>query len=296
MADNGFDQTSVTTTLQKPAAMANETQNPMLVVLNGPLLGKAFTIDRPVLTIGRASNCDIHIDDENVSRNHAELSLRDKLVWIKDNESTNGTFINSKKISEVPLNDGDLVLIGQVLFKFIYSSPVENRFFGQMYSLATTDFLTDIANRQQIINLLEQEFHRARRYARALSILIYDIDRFKRINDTYGHLVGDQMLIESSRIVKSHLRSEDHFGRLGGDEFLVICPETQVDNTLALGKRLQVVLSRTDFVVGDRSIFFTISAGVAQVTSKVATPDEFIVLADQALYRAKNAGRNQCSS
>ncbi len=268
----------------------------MLVVLHGPLLGKTFAIEQPVMTIGRSSECDIQIEDDKASRKHAEINLRDGLVWLTDLQSTNGSYVNSKRVSEIPLNDGDLVLIGRVLFKFIHSSLVENRFFGQMYSLATTDFLTGIANRQQIINLLEQEFNRARRYDRPLSILIYDIDRFKEINDTYGHLAGDQMLIESSRIVKDHLRAEDHYGRLGGDEFLVICPETPVENALALGKRIQVVLSKTDFLVKDKIVFFTISVGVATLSLKLASPDEFSLLADQALYRAKNAGRNQCAS
>ncbi len=297
MPQENFDQTSATNlALNRTPANVAINRQPMLVVLHGPLLGKTFTIEQPVLTIGRSSQCDIQIEDDNVSRKHAEINFRDGLVWLTDLQSTNGSYVNSKRVSEIPLNDGDLVLIGRVLFKFIHSSLVENRFFGQMYSLATTDFLTGIANRQQIINLLEQEFNRARRYDRPLSVLIYDIDRFKEINDTYGHLAGDQMLIESSRIVKDHLRLEDHYGRLGGDEFLVICPETPVEHALALGKRIQVVLSKTDFLVKDKIVFFTISVGAAALSLKVASPDEFSLLADQALYRAKNAGRNQCAS
>ncbi len=297
MPHNKFDQTSATNiALSRAAAEVAINRLPMLLVLHGPLLGKTFMIEQPVLTIGRSSRCDVQIDDDNVSRQHAEISYRDGVVWLADLQSTNGSYVNSKRVSEIPLNDGDLVLIGRVLFKFIHSSVVENRFFGQMYSLATTDFLTGMANRQQIINLLEQEFNRARRYDRPLSILIYDIDRFKEINDTYGHLAGDQMLIESSRIVKDHLRAEDHFGRLGGDEFLIICPETPVEQALALGKRIQVVLSKTDFLVKEKVIFFTISIGTAALSIKISSPDDFILHADQALYRAKNAGRNQCAS
>jgi two-component system cell cycle response regulator len=292
-----FDQTSITNLTPKrvPTGVPINRQ-PMLVVLHGPLLGRTFAIEQSALTIGRSGQCDIQIEDDNVSRKHAEIDIRDGQVWLKDLKSTNGSFVNSKRVTEIPLHDGDLVLIGGVLFKFVHSSLDENRFFGQMYSLATTDFLTGIANRQQIITLLEQEFNRARRYDRPLSVLVYDIDRFKEINDTYGHLAGDQMLIESSRIVKEHLRLEDHFGRLGGDEFLIICPETPVENALTLGKRLQVVLSKTNFLVKDKIVFFTISVGAAALSLKVASPDEFSLLADQALYRAKNAGRNQCAS
>jgi diguanylate cyclase (GGDEF)-like protein len=294
---DSLDKTSAITSAQPHVPIiAAAAQHPMLVVLHGPLLGKTFAVDQPQVTIGRSSDCDIQIEDDNVSRKHAQIGCQDGLVWLKDLGSTNGSYVNSKRVSEIPLNDGDLVLIGRVLFKFIRSSSVENRFFGQMYSLATTDFLTGIANRQQVINLLEQEFNRARRYDRPVSILIYDIDHFKDINDTFGHLTGDQLLIESSRIVKEHLRAEDFYGRLGGDEFLIICPETTVEKALALGKRIQVVLSKTDFSAKEKPIFFTISVGVAGLSLKVASPDELILLADQALYRAKNAGRNQCAS
>ena len=290
-----LNETSAMASAQPQAPIIAAAQHPMLVVLHGPLLGRTFAVDQSQVTIGRSSECDIQIDDDNVSRKHAQIGCQDGLVWLRDLGSTNGSYVNSKRVSEVPLNDGDLVLIGRVLFKFIRSSIVQNRFFGQMYSLATTDFLTGIANRQQIINLLEQEFNRARRYERPLSILIYDIDRFKEINDTFGHLTGDQLLIKTSRVVKEHLRSEDFYGRLGGDEFLILCPETPVENALALGKRIQVVLSKTDFSANEKPIFFTISVGVATLSLEVASPDEFILLGDQALDRAKNAGRNQCA-
>jgi two-component system cell cycle response regulator len=296
MPRDNFEQTSATN-LAPNATPANAAINcqPMLLVLHGPLLGKTFAIEQTVLTIGRSSQCDIQIDDDKISRNHAEISFRDGLVWLKDLQSTNGSYVNSKRVSETALNDGDLILIGQMLLKFINSNLVDNRLLGQVYSPATTDFLTGIANRLQIINILEQEFSRARRYDRPLSVLVYNIDRFKEINDTHGHLAGDQLLIESSRIVKEHLRAEDHFGRLGGDEFLVICPETPATNALALGKRIQVVLSKTNFLVKDKIVFFTISVGVATLAPKVSSPDEFSLLADQALCRAKNAGRNQCA-
>lgn len=297
MPQENFDQTSVTR-LELNSTPANGVINsqPMLLVLHGPLLGRIITIEQPVLTIGRSSECDIQIEDDKVSRKHAEISFRDGVVWLTDLESTNGCYVNSKRVSKAPLSDGDLILIGQMLLKFIRSSLGENQLFGKVYSPATTDFLTGVANRLQIINILEQEFSRARRYDRPLSILVYNIDRFREINDTYGHLAGDQLLIESSSVVKEHLRAEDHFGRLGGDEFLIICPETSPKNALALGKRIQVVLSKTDFLVKDKVVFFTISVGVATLSPKIASPDEFSLLADQALCRAKNAGRNQCAS
>jgi diguanylate cyclase (GGDEF)-like protein len=198
-------------------------------------------------------------------------------------------------VSEVPLHDGDLILIGRVLFKFIRSTTIENRFFGQMYALATTDFLTSTFNRQHILSRLEQEFARSRRYQRLLSILMYDVDHFKQINDTFGHLVGDQLLIESCRLVSENVRQQDFFGRLGGDEFLVICPETDLNNTVLLAQRLAQTVGKWSYIHQSRRLDFSLSIGVATLTDEIRTSAELLRKADENLYRSKHRGRNHVS-
>ncbi|MGB5107563.1 MAG: GGDEF domain-containing protein [Candidatus Zixiibacteriota bacterium] len=263
--------------------------------MHGSLLGMTYAIHDEVIAIGRSSNLDIPIDDDNVSRRHAEIFLDGNCVKIKDLDSTNGTFVNSQRVNEAVLNDGDLILIGRVLFKFIRSNSIENRFFGQMYALATTDFLTGIFNRQHIISRLESEFARSRRYARPLSVVLYDIDHFKHINDSFGHLAGDQLLIESSRLIGKNVRQQDFYGRLGGDEFMIICPETDLNNAVLMAQRITQILAKWSYSYQSRKLDFSISIGIASLSDEMRSSVDLTAKADSLMYRAKQRGRNHIS-
>lgn len=278
-----------------PEVLAEDQQQPLLVVMHGSLLGMTYAIRDEVIAIGRTANLDIPIDDENVSRRHAEITFDGSSVKIKDLDSTNGTFVNSQRITDTILHDGDLILIGRVLFKFIRSSSIENRFFDQMYALATTDFLTGIFNRQHIISRLESEFARSRRYNRPLSVLLYDIDHFKHVNDSFGHLAGDQLLMESSRLIGKSVRNQDYYGRFGGDEFMIICPETDLNNTVLLAQRLVQVLAKWSYSYQSRKLDFNISIGLAALSDEMRSAVDLIAKADTLMYRSKQRGRNHIS-
>lgn len=278
-----------------PEVLAEDQQQPLLVVMHGSLLGMTYAIRDEVIAIGRTATLDIPIDDENVSRRHAEITFDGSSVKIKDLDSTNGTFVNSQRITDTILHDGDLILIGRVLFKFIRSSSIENRFFDQMYALATTDFLTGIFNRQHIISRLESEFARSRRYNRPLSVLLYDIDHFKHVNDSFGHLAGDQLLMESSRLIGKSVRNQDYYGRFGGDEFMIICPETDLNNTVLLAQRLVQVLAKWSYSYQSRKLDFNISIGLAALSDEMRSAVDLIAKADTLMYRSKQRGRNHIS-
>jgi diguanylate cyclase (GGDEF)-like protein len=123
----------------------------------------------------------------------------------------------------------------------------------------------------------------------------YDVDHFKHINDTFGHLAGDQLLIESCRLVKSSIRENDLFGRLGGDEFLIVCPETDLSSTVLLAQRLCQMIGKWSYVYQSRRLDFSISVGVATVTDDIRRPEELLQRADEHLYRSKRRGRKQVS-
>lgn len=288
--DVTFD-TSTTIQTESDSQIASR-ELPLLVVMHGSLLGMTYKVGDAPLVIGRSTKCGVPLDDDNASRQHAQLERHGDRVTLRDLGSTNGTYVNAEKVSEVILQDGDLIQVGGSLFKFLRSSDVESKFFGQMYTLATTDFLTGIFNRQHIISKLESEYARALRYERPLSIILYDLDRFKQINDKLGHLTGDQLLIESSKLVMESIRNHDIHGRLGGDEFLVICPETTAEQALNLAQRLVRVLNKSEFRVKDRMMKYSVSAGVAGLGDRIRSSGDLIRLADKALYQSKDRGGN----
>jgi diguanylate cyclase (GGDEF)-like protein len=175
------------------------------------------------------------------------------------------------------------------------AAAIENaRLFSRTQHLAVTDALTHIYNRHRFFELAEREFKRARRYTRPLTVLMIDIDHFKVVNDTYGHAVGDETLYRISRNILEELRETDILGRYGGDEFIALLPETDADQALAIAQRLCRQVARIRI---EHSTKFgpeiTISVGIAALNPSHDRLSILLQQADQALYAAKEAGRNQ---
>ncbi|MUH00787.1 diguanylate cyclase [Scytonema sp. UIC 10036] len=162
----------------------------------------------------------------------------------------------------------------------------------QLEELAITDPLTGIWNRRYLYKQAEMEFQRAQRYHQAFSILMIDIDRFKRINDSYGHNVGDAALKALVPTVKSSLRKTDSFGRFGGEEFLLLLPETYFDTALAIAERIRKSVEKLIITAQEKMISITVSIGVSSYKLGDPTVETIIQRADAALYQAKNQGRN----
>lgn len=164
-----------------------------------------------------------------------------------------------------------------------------------MRQLATTDALTGIANRRQLMDIGEREFARARRYGHPLSVLMVDIDKFKSINDGWGHPTGDRVIQELARLLMALARHQDVGGRLGGEEFAVILPVTDAGGAKVIAERLRVAVEKTDTVrVDDGAVVaFTVSIGVVALGTDEKTFDAMLQRADKALYQAKQNGRNR---
>jgi len=162
----------------------------------------------------------------------------------------------------------------------------------ELTRLATTDPLTGIANRRSFFDRLETEWARARRHTRRLSLLTFDIDHFKRVNDAHGHAIGDAVLKALVQAAQSLLRAEDTLARLGGEEFAVILPEVDREGARIVGERLRERLAEVEVAVPDGVVSCTVSVGVAQAKPAHESPDRALQRADDALYAAKEAGRN----
>ncbi|MBT3337639.1 MAG: diguanylate cyclase [Anaerolineae bacterium] len=164
--------------------------------------------------------------------------------------------------------------------------------------LASKDSLTGLHNRRHLLELAQQELHRSYRYKHTISLLVIDIDHFKNINDTYGHLVGDQVLINFANFLQKMLRIVDIIGRFGGDEFVVILPETDFETTIKTANRLCDTIRKTPFATKKGNVFFTLSIGISSENDVKKDTDLYAFLehADRALYHAKSLGRDQVAS
>jgi diguanylate cyclase (GGDEF)-like protein len=164
----------------------------------------------------------------------------------------------------------------------------------ELAALATTDALTKVANRRMLDQRLLEEFERSRRYLRPLAILVVDVDHFKSVNDTYGHQVGDRVLTEVARSIQDSIRKSDLVGRFGGEEFVIVAPETPAAPVHNLAERIRINIQKRTAAAKDTGIpTVTASLGVATTELDVNTVAELLKRADDALYAAKQAGRNR---
>ena len=189
--------------------------------------------------------------------------------------------------------------IGWVIrFIILNSELLENELKSaqlQLQKMATTDFLTGIANRRLFTELGEREIQRALRYKSDLSALMIDLDYFKKVNDNHGHAIGDKILVGFADICKKILRDVDVFGRIGGEEFAVLLPQTDLNNGKILAQRLCDVIAKSDIDTGDKILHITVSIGVSQLLPDENKLDALLKRADDAMYEAKRKGRNQAA-
>ncbi len=267
-----------------------------LVVIYGAELGRKYNIEGRQMSIGRATYTDICVSQDSVSRVHAFLEVEEGGVKIRDNESTNGVYVNDHKIHEAFLRDGDLIKIGRSIFKFLTGDNIESSYHEEIYRLSTVDGLTQIFNKRYFLETLERELSRARRYDRPLALLMFDIDHFKQCNDTYGHRAGDYVLREIASLVHERARKVDVVARYGGEEFAVILPEIDLAGAASFAEKVRKMVEEHRFEFEGVEIPITISIGVAELDPAIANADDLIARADERLYKAKQGGRNRVVS
>ena len=262
------------------------------MVIYGSDLGRKYNLDTANLVLGRSSKSDIQIDQESVSRAHSKIVNSGKSIRIRDLGSTNGTYVNDEPIEEHVLADGDLIKIGRTIFKFLSGGNIERAYHEEIYRLTTIDGLTQIYNKRYFLESLEREIARSNRYRRDMSLVMFDIDHFKKINDGFGHLAGDQVLKTLALTIKSKIRREDLFARYGGEEFAIVLPEIDGYNAHQFAEKVRRIVEATDFRFESTKIDVTISMGVATLDAETADAAALIKRADERLYEAKKGGRN----
>jgi diguanylate cyclase (GGDEF)-like protein len=301
MSDSGSTPPPVdrTTSLRMPAVGTGRLTSACLIVIQGKEIGRDYRLRKRALVLGRDLEVDIPIADDAVSRRHASIEIRQEgdsgelHFWIVDLGSTNHTFVNGKPVDRAELHDGDKVQIGETILKFALLDEIDSRFHREVRERIRYDSLTGLLTRDSLFLALEMEIKRAATYRLPLSVLMMDLDRFKRVNDTHGHLMGSHVLAGVGRLIRDNLRMVDVSGRYGGEEFITYLAETRAAKAVAAAERIRRGLERHTFDYGGATLQITISIGVASYPEHGKDVTTLVARADSALYLAKERGRNQ---
>lgn len=263
-----------------------------LVMIYGPNLGRRYPIESDELKIGRGADNDMVIDLDNVSRVHARVVKRDDGIYVEDMGSTNGSYVNDLEVKHDRLRNGDLVKIGGAILKFIQGGNIEALYYEEIYRMTILDGLTQIHNKRYFLEFLDREMARCSRYDRPLSLVMFDVDHFKKLNDGFGHLAGDFVLKRLAELIAKHVRKEELFSRYGGEEFAIIMPETTGKKAGIFCEKIRRMIETTPFTYENKEMKVSISLGLATMGKHRETL-AFIKAADEMLYLAKANGRNR---
>ncbi len=275
---------------------------PALRFVRGGSHERDMPILKQQLIIGRGEESDVTLAEPGVAREHILLSCRRVVnrdgqqqfrVLMRDLGSLNGTLVNSRRVQRAVLKPGDMISVGQALLRFVYRDLADGDFHEQVLRMASSDSLTSLLNRLTILEVLRGETARQNRYARLLSLLVLDMDDFRSLNDTFGRPLGDRVLKSVSRILRRNVRRQDSAGRLGGEEFLVVQPETGARGAAVSAERIRSEIERivAPALRLERSV--TASIGVASSSSDSVDGEVLLDRAHVALKRAKALGKNR---
>lgn len=299
MSDDN-NATVVITDIRKALAAAEDEakQKPAcLLVVGGELNGSIFNLIAGENTIGRNPDCTIPLDFHGVSRKHFTITVNESTseVVVTDLGSANGTYLNNQKL-ETPtvLKRADMIKIGAIAMKFLPSGDPERLTYDKLHEEANTDGLTKCYNKTYFNNALETEVKKCKVTGKPLTLIIFDLDHFKKLNDNYGHDAGDFVLKEKARLIRDNgIRQGDVFARYGGEEFCILLPNTNLKQGFEIAERLRKLVEKHEFIYDGKRLPVAASIGVADYRQGVNNGTDLFKRADSAVYKSKEGGRNQ---
>jgi diguanylate cyclase (GGDEF)-like protein len=274
---------------------------PSLVFLSGDLLAVPIPLERQEVVLGRALEADVRISDSKVSRQHARIITiteeNETRYLLTDLSLTNGTYLNGVKVKQEFLQNGDKITIGEHILRFDLLDEIDREYQRQIRRLLSHDDLTGLLSSRSFFSELRREAGKAKAEKRLFCVLMMDIDYFKLVNDTYGHLTGSKTLEEIGVSINSILRTGDVAARFGGEEFAAFLLDAELSQGIVAAERIRSAIENQAFSVIKQGKTFeshniTISIGVASFPDDSSDPIELVEMADSALYRAKRDGRN----
>ncbi|HEU4538052.1 MAG TPA: GGDEF domain-containing protein [Polyangiaceae bacterium] len=285
-------------TIVAKAASPVERSRGVLSVLSGGDAGRVMALPPgAVVTLGRSEECTYRFDDASLSRVHARVMLVNGAYIFHDAGSTNGSAVNGSPAgAPLPLRDGDRLQLGTgTSLRFALVTEDEERALVRAYEASVRDGLTGVFNRKHLDERLEAEIAFSQRHRTPLTLIMVDVDHFKRVNDAHGHLAGDAVLRHVAGLLGGALRTEDLLARYGGEEFVIVARSIALDAGMVLAERLRVTVAHSPARFLGSPLPVTMSAGVASLACCGPQPDraKLIGAADARLYQAKAAGRNR---
>ncbi|MEO1614889.1 MAG: GGDEF domain-containing protein [Planctomycetota bacterium] len=280
--------------IDPPEQTRTSHQSCLVQIYPPEIVGGMTLIEKDRVIIGRDASADILLQDGSVSRQHAILRKSKSGYQIEDLGSTNGTIVAGYRVENAELKPGDTIQIGSFLFKYLSAGSVETQYYETVYSALTRDALTGTMNKRYLLETLDRSVATALRHKQPLSVVMVDVDHFKSVNDTYGHLVGDEVLREFGHRIGGVTRADDLLARFGGEEFCLLLTATDLDEAAVLAERCRQKISVQTFETTIGPLAITASFGVASLDLQGGgTGNSLIQAADDSLYSAKRAGRNR---
>jgi diguanylate cyclase (GGDEF)-like protein len=288
-----FEITNNTLPVVEPTPRSPSGPVPYLIVISGPSFGEMYRLRGDRTVVGRGDHADVRVMDDGISRAHSALERDGGKLVLLDLGSTNGTYCNGARVARQELADGDKISIGSsTILKLTFQDQADERYMRQLLESSLRDGLTATFNRRYFLDRLHTEMKFAVRHGKALALLFLDIDHFKKINESFGHYVGDRVLAGVAQAINATIRTEDVLARYGGEEFAIICREIELPGAQALGERLRQGIERKRFEHEGKLIPVTVSVGAAS-DRRMTEAQALIAAADAAMYQAKRAGRNR---
>jgi two-component system cell cycle response regulator len=290
--------------MKKPKR-SQEDLRPALIFLTGDLLAVPIPLEREEVIVGRALEADVRVNDTKISRKHARINaVTDEKTNVTsyvltDLSSRNGTLLNGQKVRQETLQNGDKITIGEHILRFEFLDEIDREYHRQIHRLLSHDDLTGLLSSRSFFSELRRESARAKAENRPFCVLMMDVDFFKNVNDTYGHLTGSKTLEEIGYCITQNLRSGDVAARFGGEEFAAFLLHAEIGQGLVAAERIRSEIEKQEFTIirqgkpADDKHHVTISIGVASFPDDSSDVIELVEMADSALYRAKREGRNR---
>jgi diguanylate cyclase (GGDEF)-like protein len=277
------------------------------VFLSGELIAVPIPLEREEVSLGRSLAADVRVNDPKAARHHAKINTvfnserRTVEYVLTDCGSRIGTILNGQRIESEVLQHGDKITIGAHIMRFDLLDEIDREYQRQIHRLISHDDLTGLLSSRSFFSELRRETARAQAEKRRLCVMMMDVDHFKDVNDTYGHLTGSKTLEEIGQCIAGIMRSGDAAARFGGEEFAAFLLDAEIGQGLVAAERIRSVIESTAFSIirqgkpaGEHKV--TISIGVSTFPDDSVDPIELVEMADSALYRAKREGRNRVAA